>query len=90
MGPLYYGHFGTLILVLITEVSLIQRSFSTPQYYTGTQNGVHIIEVSAMQRLVREEFHCINTANKMLPYVNCMGVNKLMENLQSFLTQTDL
>ena len=34
--PLYYGHFGTLSLVLITEVSSIQRSFNTLQYYTGT------------------------------------------------------
>ena len=49
---------GTLILVLITEVSSIQRSFSTPQYYTGTQNGVLIIEVSAIQRFVIERFHC--------------------------------
>ena len=56
--PLYFGHFGTLVLVLITEVSLIQRSFSTPQYYTGTQNGVLIIEVSAIQRFVIERFHC--------------------------------
>ena len=57
--PLYYGHFGTLILVLITEVSSIQWSFSTPQYYTGTQNGVLIIEASAIQRFVIERFHCI-------------------------------
>ena len=57
--PLYYGHFGTLILVLITEVSSIQRSLSTLQYYTGTQNGVLIIEVSAIQRFVIERFHCI-------------------------------
>ena len=55
--PLYYGHFGTLILVLITEVSSIQRSFNTLQYYTGTQNGVLIIEVSAIQRFVIERFH---------------------------------
>ena len=58
MEPLYYGHFGTLILVLITEVSSIQRSFSTLHYYTGTQNGVLIIEVSAIQRFVIERFHC--------------------------------
>ena len=58
--PLYCGHFGTLILVLITEVSSIQRSFSTPQYYTGTQNGVLIREVSAIQRFVIERFHCIH------------------------------
>ena len=57
--PLYYRHFGTLILVLITEVSSIQRSSSTPQYYTGTQNGVLITEVSSIQRFVIERFHCI-------------------------------
>ena len=58
--PLYYGHLGTLILVLITEVSSIQRSLNTLQYYTGTQNGVLIIEVSAIQRFVIERFHCIS------------------------------
>ena len=52
--PLYYVHFGTLILVLITEVSSIQRSLNTLQYYTGTQNGVLIVEASAIQRLYRE------------------------------------
>ena len=57
--PLYYGHFGTLTLVLITEVSSIQRSFSIPQYYTVTQNGVLITEVSAIQRFVIERFHCM-------------------------------
>ena len=56
---IYYGHFGTLILVLITEVSTIQRSLNTLQYYTGIQNGVPIIEVSAIQRFVIERFHCI-------------------------------
>ena len=56
--PLYYGHFGTLIFVLITEVSSIQRSFNTLQYYTWTQNGVLITEVSAIQRFVIERFHC--------------------------------
>ena len=45
MEPLYYGHFGTLILVLITEVSSIQRSLNTLQYCTGTQNGVLTTEV---------------------------------------------
>ena len=59
MEPLYYGHFGTLILVLITEVFSIQRSLITLQYYTGTQNGVLIIEVSAIQRFVMEKSHCI-------------------------------
>ena len=50
--PLDYGHVGTLILFLITEVSSIQRSLNTLQYYTETQNGVLIIEVSAIQRFV--------------------------------------
>ena len=49
----------TLILVLNTEVSSIQRSFNTLKYYTGTQNGVLIIEVSTFQRFVIERFHCI-------------------------------
>ena len=48
MEPLYYGHFGTSI----------QRSLNTLQYYTGTQNGVLIIEVSAIQRFVVERSHC--------------------------------
>ena len=58
MEPLYYGLFGTLVLVLIIEVFSIQRSLNTLQYYTGTQNGVLIIEVSAIQRFVIERFHC--------------------------------
>ena len=57
--PLYKGHVGTIILVLITEDSSIQRSFNTLQYYTGTQNGVLIIEVSTFQRFVIERFQCI-------------------------------
>ena len=57
--PLYKGHVGTIIFVLITEDSSIQRSFNTLQYYTGTQNGVLIIEVSTFQRLVIERFQCI-------------------------------
>ena len=56
--PLFKGHFRTLILVLITEVSSIQRSLNTLQYYTGTQNGVLIIEFSTFQRFVIERFHC--------------------------------
>ena len=59
MGPLYKGHIGTLIPVLITEVSSIQRSLSILQYYTETQIGVPIIEVSAYQRFVIERSHCI-------------------------------
>ena len=38
---------------------LNQRSFSTLQYYTGTQNGVLITEVSAIQRFVIERSQCI-------------------------------
>ena len=34
-------------------------SFNTLQYYTGTQNGVLIIVVAAIQRFVIERFHCI-------------------------------
>ena len=56
--PLYLGHFGTLRLVLITEVSSIQRSFNALQDYTGTQIGDLIIEVSTFQRFVIEKFHC--------------------------------
>ena len=54
--PLYLGHIGTFILVLM--VSSIQRLFDTLQYYTGTQNGVLIIEVFAIQKLVIGRFHC--------------------------------
>ena len=35
-------------------MSSIQRSLNTLQYYTGTQNGVLIIEVFAIQRFVIE------------------------------------
>ena len=56
--PLCYGHFGTLILDIITELSSIQRSLNTLQYYTETQNGVLTVEVSANQRFVIERFHC--------------------------------
>ena len=63
--PLHYGHFGTFILVLITEVSSIQWSLNTLQDYTETQNGVLIIEVSAIQRFVIESFRCIH----MHPYI---------------------
>ena len=40
-------------------MSSIQRSLNTLQYYTGTQNGVLITEVSAIQRFGIERFHCI-------------------------------
>ena len=59
MEPLYNGHIGSTILVLITEVSSNQRSFNTLQCYTGTQNGVLIIEVSTFQRFEIERFQCI-------------------------------
>ena len=40
-------------MVLITEVSSIQRSPNTQlPYYTGTLNGALIIEVSEIQRVV--------------------------------------
>ena len=40
-------------------MSSIKRSLNTLQYYTGTQNGVLITEVSAIQRFVIERSHCI-------------------------------
>ena len=49
------GRFGTLILVLITEVSSIQRSLSTLQYYTGTQNSVLIIDVFCNSKVCNRE-----------------------------------
>ena len=55
----YYEHFVNLILVLTTEVYSIQRSHNTVQHYTGTQNGVLIIEVSVIRRFVIERFHCM-------------------------------
>ena len=58
-GPLYKGHFGTLIPVLITVVTSIQRSLNTLQYYTGTQNGVLIAEVPTFQRFVIQRSHCM-------------------------------
>ena len=93
--PLYYGHFGTLILVLITEVTSIHRSFNTLQYYTGTQNGVLIIEVSAIQRFVIERFHCTYVRTLICKYVCplqiwacthtqlyvCVNINKIHTNI---------
>ena len=46
----HHGHFVTIISVLIKEVYSIQKSFNTPQYYTGTQNGVLTVEVPSVQR----------------------------------------
>ena len=40
------------------EVSSIQRLIYTLQYYTVTQNGVLITEVSAIQRFAIARFHC--------------------------------
>ena len=51
----------TSILALITEVSSIQRSFNTLQYYTGRQKGVLIMKVSAIRRFAIERVHCICT-----------------------------
>ena len=56
--PLYYGYFGTLVLVLTTEVSSIQGSLNILQYHAGTQYGVLTTEVSTFQRFVIERFHC--------------------------------
>ena len=61
--PLYKGHFGTLIPV---QVSSIQRSLITLQYYTGTQNGVLIIEVFAFQKFVIGSSVCIFTPSVFL------------------------
>ena len=61
---------GTLILVLITEVLSIRRSLNTLHYYTGTQNGVLIIEVSAIQRFVMEG----PTVFLNFIYIQCWGV----------------
>ena len=51
---------GPPLYVLITEVSSIQRSFYTLQYYTGTQYGVLNIEFFLIQRFVIERSHCIS------------------------------
>ena len=53
-------------------MSSIQRSLNTLQYCTGTQNGVLITEVSAIQRFVIERFHCIcvRTYISMYMYVH--------------------
>ena len=72
------GHVGTLILVLITEVSSIQRSLISLQYYIGTQNGVLIIEVSAIQRFVIERFTCICTECIQCMYVCVCMYGKLV------------
>ena len=47
-------------------------TYNTLQYYTGTQNGVLIIEVSAIQRFVIERFHCIST------FCSCCVVSQLI------------
>ena len=51
-SPYYRG-------VLNSEVTYTYCN--TLQYYTGTQNGVLIIEVSAIQRFAIERFYCIRT-----------------------------
>ena len=90
--PLDYGHFGTLISVLITEVSSIQRSLHTVQYYTGTQNGVLIIEVSAIQRFVIERFHCMYNMHTYIcvhMYTDmCMSVHTVHTHISMHSTHT--
>ena len=65
-------------------MSSIQSSFNTLQYYTGTQNGVLIKEVSAIQRFVIERFvierlHCIIIIDRgvgllfVVTVVSCLG-----------------
>ena len=49
-------------------VSLLQRSFSTLQYYTGSQNGVLITEVPTFPRFVIEGSHCIGTYSSVTVY----------------------
>ena len=68
---IYSGTFGTLSLILITEVSSFQRWFNTLQYYTGTQNGLLITEVSTFQRFVIESSHCVRGCYRE---VACIGV----------------
>ena len=70
--PLYQGHFGTLIWDLITEVSSIQGSLNTLQYYTGTQNGVCIIKIPSIKRFV-ERFHC-NHPHTLQAYQNILTI----------------
>ena len=53
-------------LVLITEMSSIQRSFNTLQYYTGTQNCVLITEVSSIQRSFSTLQYYTGTQNGVL------------------------
>ena len=65
MEPLYKGHVGTIILVLITEVSSHLEVINTLQYYTRTQNGVLIIEVSTFQRFVTERLHFIQIKHSL-------------------------
>ena len=58
-GASLLGTLWNLDFSPITEVSSLQRSLNTLQYYTGTQNGVLITEVSAIMRFVIERFPCI-------------------------------
>ena len=50
-------------------MSSIQRSLNTLQYYIGTQNGVLITEVSAIQKFVIERFHYNIYIRILLNYV---------------------
>ena len=48
----------TLFYVLIIEVSSIKRLLNALQYYTGTQNGVLIIESFSVPSFVAIERFC--------------------------------
>ena len=82
--PLYYGHFGTLILVLITEVSSIQRSLNTLQYYIETQNGVLITEVSSIQRSLNTLQYYIETQNGVL-ITEVSSIQRSLNTLQYYI-----
>ena len=64
---------------------LIQRSRSTLQYYTGTQNGVLIMEVSAIQRFVIERSHCIMyERSSMHMLLSCVHVRTYIKHIHNF------
>ena len=53
-------------------MSSIQRSLNALQYYTGTQNGVLIIEVSKIQRFVIERVQSI-----LIPWYCVVNISSL-------------
>ena len=65
-------------------MSSIQRSFNTLQYYTGTQNGVRIIEVSAIQRFVIERLTVVIILLLFrLPVCNAHSIDRYIYNMCS-------